>query len=283
MLRTSVILVDGMFRESFHAVSFLQAQTLAAEHYEVLWVEYFDRVRPELTAAAAQRDNCRVITLGQKAPYHASTCFNAGISAASGELVVIVDGDLCFDANFLESLVTEHERNDRLACYVQRYNEPRRGDTGSPCLDRLKDVARLNEPYNSGACLSVRKRWLCHINGFDEHPLWASGYHRNDLDVYTRLVAAGLDVLWHPRLRVYHPWHPGTEGVPKQHARHRLVARYRAEQHQTRPFVGLDRADRREPEPELQARLFAQERLWKEEAEGREAGDESGERIQQSE
>jgi len=265
MLKVSVILVDGMFRERFHTISFLQAQTLPVDQYEVLWVEYFDRVHPELIATLSRQENCRHIKLGREEPYHASCCFNAGISSASGDLIVIMDGDLCFESNFLEALIEEHERNRQLVCYVQRYDETPQVDHGHPCLDKLKATTQLSNPYNSGACLSVRKKWLEQIDGFDEHPLWSSNYHRNDLDVYTRLVALGLDVQWHPNLRVYHPWHPGSGRIPKQHLRHHLIAQYRAEQSQTRPFVGLKSADRREPERELTARLKAQERHWSDE------------------
>jgi hypothetical protein len=261
MIRISVIMVDGMFRESFHSIRFLAEQTLSAEQYEVIWVEYFGRLDPTLKTMLSKSTNARAITLEQEPPYHASKCFNAGIAAAKGDLIVIVDGDLCFEANFLATLAEEHNRHDRLVCYVQRYNEPPRSTPHLPCLETLRKVARLNDSFNYGACLSVRRKWLTEINGYDEHPLWATGYHRNDLDVYTRLTSLGLDTQWHPSLRVYHPWHPHSEESPRQHQRHRLMANYRSEKRQTLPFWGLNALANREPEAELLERLEFQERF----------------------
>ena len=42
----SVIMVDGSFRESFHAIDFFGNQTF--DDFELLWVEYYDRIDPRL-------------------------------------------------------------------------------------------------------------------------------------------------------------------------------------------------------------------------------------------
>ena len=43
-------MIDGSFRESFHSIRFFCSQTLPADQYELLWVEYHDRVGPALRA-----------------------------------------------------------------------------------------------------------------------------------------------------------------------------------------------------------------------------------------
>ena len=62
----SVILIDGSFRERFHAVDAFANQTFPAEQFEIIWVEHYDRVDPALQERAARYPNLRIITLGRE-------------------------------------------------------------------------------------------------------------------------------------------------------------------------------------------------------------------------
>ena len=53
-LLISVILIDGSFRERFHAVDAFANQTFPADQFEILWVEHYDRVDPALEERAAR-------------------------------------------------------------------------------------------------------------------------------------------------------------------------------------------------------------------------------------
>ena len=42
----SVLLIDGSFRESFHAPESFGRQTFPADRFELIWVEHGNRVKP---------------------------------------------------------------------------------------------------------------------------------------------------------------------------------------------------------------------------------------------
>lgn len=46
MEKASIILIDWGVRESFHAVDYLNNQTVHREKYEIIWVECYDH-RPK--------------------------------------------------------------------------------------------------------------------------------------------------------------------------------------------------------------------------------------------
>jgi len=111
----SVIMVDGSFRERFHAVGALARQTLADDAHELIWVEYFDAIRPDLQADLEKHPNSCTLKLGRGGIYHSSYCFNAGIMAANGDLVVIPDADVVVEEDFLQRILALHDNHEKLA------------------------------------------------------------------------------------------------------------------------------------------------------------------------
>ena len=89
--------------------------------------------------------------------------------------------------------------------------------------------------------VSVRRRWLERVNGYEEDPLFA-GLSANARDLFTRLTNLGLHIRWHPAVRVYHPWHPGTLDPDPRYARQHRVIRARARSLETLPVKGLNPA-----------------------------------------
>jgi hypothetical protein len=254
---TSVVMIDGSFRESYHAVDFFCTQTLPIHDYEVLWVEYFDSPDPALMERVDRYPNFRVIVLGRQEPYHSSLCFNAGISASRGELVFIPDADIAVESGFLETARADHRKNSKLVMYFYRYIEPEEQHRSEIDLDHLRTVSILTNPSNFGGCLSLRKQWLLEINGYDQHPLFGSGFHANGLDVYTRLKNLGLHVKWHPELKLYHPWHPLTLASSSAYEMQHLVIKDRAKQLTTIPFQGIDQAQDHDPDKKLLRQMEA--------------------------
>lgn len=240
MPKVSVIAVDGSFRESHHSLSLLGNQTMDKEDFEFLWVEYYRGVNPAITEAARRHENLKVITLAREGTYHSSFCFNAGIRESRGELLVIMDADLFVENDFLERVWEEHQALDRMAMYLFRYNEPEKLSGQGSGLEHLRKVSLLTNPYNYGGCLTIRKKWLVAINGYEEHQVFESGFHANGLDVYTRLKNLGLCVKWHPEIRLYHPWHPFTLTEARAYEMQKVFIEYRAKSLLTSPFRGLD-------------------------------------------
>lgn len=253
--KISIVMVDGSFREGFHSVDFFGKQTLPPEDYELLWVEYYDKVNPALAEKTARYPNFRVITLNRAGLYHSSYCFNEGIRASRGELIVIPDADVVVEENFLETILNEHQRNPNLVLYCYRYEEPREAYQATANLEHLRNVCQLHYPSNYGACLTVRKKWLVEINGYEQHPVFSSAVHSNGRDLHARFKSLGLDVKWHPKIRMYHLWHPRGKSKSNAYLLQNAITDYRAQHLQTLAFQGLD-GSRSVPLPsELEMRL----------------------------
>jgi hypothetical protein len=256
--RISIIMVDGSFRESFHAIDFFRTQTLPPSDFELLWVEYYDKIHPLLQAKLAMHPNFRAVALGNRGTYHSSYCFNAGILASKGEVLVIADADVVIERDFLEKVWHEHQTNDKMVMYVYRYDEPHRLHSAEISLENLKKTCVLKNPANYGGCLTVRKKWLLEINGYEQHPVFGTGDHANGRDVYTRLKNLGLDVRWHPQLKLYHPWHEGTLRSALALKLQQIMIDYRALNLSTAAFHGIVPFKNSDPPPMLIARIEAE-------------------------
>ena len=238
--KISIIMVDGSFRESYHAIDFFCSQSLAAEDYELIWVEYYDKAHPKLVEKIAQYPNARLVTLGRTGIYHSSYCFNEGIAESAGELIVIPDGDLVAEPDALEVIWREHETNDKLVMYLWRYEEPKERHVAEITLEHLREVCVLKSFSNFGACLTLRKKWLMQINGYEQHPVFESGFHANGKDVNLRLKNLGLHIMWHPSLKLYHPWHPFTSASADAYFLQERVILHRLLTLMSRAFQGIN-------------------------------------------
>lgn len=235
----SVIMVDGGFRERYHAIDAFTSQTLGPDHYEMLWVEHFSSVSSALLEKVDVAPNARVIQLGRVDEYHASRCFNVGIREAKGEVIVIPDADVMVERDFLDVLWRDHQENHHRVQYFYRFDEPKSASSGAADLKHLKAVCELRNATNFGGCLSVRKKWLEEINGYDEHPVFGGHFHANAYDVNTRLKALGLDVRWSPDRMLYHPYHPFTAVSSSNYQTQHRVIEHRATRRVTLPGEGL--------------------------------------------
>ncbi len=238
--RVSVIMIDGSFREKFHSLDFFNNQTLPRDAYEIIWVEFYNRINPVLKQKTHSFTNNRIITLKKQGEYHSSYCFNAGINESSGEIVVIVDADVVVDNSFLEKIIEEHAICENLVLYCYRYDEPQEAHVQEMDLDYLKNVCILTNPVNYGGCVSVRKKNILAVNGYEQHPIFSSGFHANGADLYTRFKNAGMHIKWHPTANLYHPWHPLTLILHSNHKKQLKIVDYRARRLMTLPFEGIN-------------------------------------------
>ena len=242
--RVSIVMVDGSFRERYESIDFMARQDTPVEDYELIWVEYFDRIHPDLqqridTAQQSGR-NFRAIALGRTGHYHSSYCFNRGIAEARGDLVVIPDADVIVEPDFLQNVRQDHQASDRLVTYYHRYNEPIEQMADDVSLNHLRAVCELTNPSNHGACIATRRRWLIEINGYEQSPIFATGFHANDKDIYTRMCSLGLMVRWNPDVKLFHPWHAMTGEVTPHYKPQLDVISWRGRTLSTLPFEGLD-------------------------------------------
>ena len=255
-MKISVIMYDGGYRERFHIIDCLNNQTIDKDMYEILWVEHFDKVKPELE----RKENVKIIKLNRKPPLFISYCWNEGIKRGTGDLLVLIDGDVYIDNYFLETVLEDHVKNEELVMYFYRLEEPkplvppRKLKPIDPGY--LKKVCRLTNPVNYGGCLTVRKKWLLEVNGYEQFECFAGDVYAGGKELYTRFKNLGLHVKWNPKVMLYHPWHPVSYG-PYGHSlekgsfnfksQHEVIRR-RELSLETLPYKGIDPKYDREPE-----------------------------------
>ncbi|SDG39274.1 glycosyltransferase [Roseospirillum parvum] len=253
----TIIMIDGRFRERFDTIDNVAALDYPTDRYEALWIDYFE-VAGEAARRAAPHPHVEAISLGHQGVYHSSYCFNAGIARARGEILVILDADVMVEADFLRQVVASHAACPDLAMYIRRLDQPQnRYVPGSESdLDLLRRTCALVDPSNFGGCLTVRKRWMEALNGYEQHFIFGTGFHANGRDVNVRLKNLGLCVKWHPELVLYHAWHPLTLTPNPIHDIQKKLIRWRELHLNTRAFVGLARQTTPLP-PALEAEILA--------------------------
>lgn len=251
-LPISVIMIDGSFRENAFSAQSLCNQNFPEDKYEIIWVEFYTKPHPALACLP----NVTVLCLNNLADttYHSSVCFNSGIRSARGEIIVIADADQVFPPDFLCGIAQVHGANEKLVSYAYRYDEPNKGALNDHTIEHLDKVCIYKNLLNYGACMSVRKRWLEEINGYEEHEIFATGFHANGLDVYTRFRNLGLAIQWHPDLKVYHPWHANTLTYAPQYEMQREWIGLRSRRRHYLSLRGLHRDKDAEPTLDPNAR-----------------------------
>jgi len=208
----SVITWDAGFRESFHTVDCFSQQNFPKEQFEFIWVEYYSKVNSELREKVENMENGRILCFDGAGGWHLGRALNYAVSKCRGDLLVIPDGDIVVDKNFLEIVQKSHAQYKDLALYFRRWDEPqpvcseKERNSDLSCLEKH---CRLNNPTNYGGCLAILRSCIELVGGYEEHYIFA-GAGAIGMELYTRLKNAGFPVMWHPVVRIYHPWHGGS-------------------------------------------------------------------------
>lgn len=231
-------MIDGSFRENTFGAKYFSQQEFPENEYEVIWVEFYNNVNKSVK----RNKKIKYITLDKKGTYHSSFCFNRGISEAKGDILVIPDADQIVPPNFLERIFKIHSKYEKLALYGYRYDEIKKGALKFKSFDmeELKNKCVLKNPINYGGCLTIRKKWMIEINGYEQNPIFQSGNHANGLDIYTRLKNYGLAVQWEPSLILYHPWHHFTLNPTMEHVSQQKIIEWRKQNMIWKTFNGID-------------------------------------------
>jgi hypothetical protein len=235
-MKISVIMVDGGFRENIFGAEYFSKQAFPENEYEVIWVDYYNKPHRDLK----KFPKVKIVTLNKNGEYHSSYCFNRGIQEAKGEVLVIPDADVIVEKDFLSTVWQEHQKCEDLVMYIYRYNEPKEKHKLKIDTEHLKKVSLLTNPTNFGGCLTVRKKWLLHINGYDQHEVFSSGFHANGADIAARLKALGLHIMWHPELKLYHPYHRYYSESTLNYKMQHIVIDYRRKALHYLPFSGIE-------------------------------------------
>lgn len=229
-------MIDGGFRENTFGAEYFTKQDFPENDYEVIWIEYCGQPNPDVM----KNSKVNVVTLNRKGVYHSSYCFNRGIIESKGEIIVIPDADQIVKPDFLSRIWSLHAEYDKLVIYGYRYDEVEKGALKSFGFDELEKKCVMKNPTNYGGCLTVRKKWLLKVNGYEQHPIFQTGYHANGLDMYTRFKNIGLAIQHEPSLKLYHPWHFLTLTTDMRYLAQKKLIDWRKTYMQWQAFDGID-------------------------------------------
>lgn len=205
--KVSVILLDWSVRERFNSLDWLSKQNVPRDKYEIIWVEFYRRVIPEVMKKADV-----VITCEGNGLYHKHVGLNAGILYARGQIVTMCDSDVVFPPNFIESIIHMFSIDNAIESQslVLMHYEWRTSATYPENLSDIKDLKNYlwwDLCPNVGACVSVRRMDAIRYGGWDEHKSYR-GYIAG-ADLPWRLVNAGLPEIWHDQsVTLWHFSHP---------------------------------------------------------------------------
>ena len=209
----SVVTWDAGFRESYHTVNFFNRQTLAKEKFEFVWADYYSTINPELSEKIEAMGNGRTFCFGGAGKWHLGQCLNAAVRESRADLIVIPDGDIVVEENFLSEVLRCYENKCQdLVLYFRRWDELKPAEDRQKVgvsLPMLRETCKLNNPINYGGCLVIPKTCFDYVRGYEEHGLFSEA-GANGMELYVRLKNAGFHIMWHPAHKIYHPCHIGS-------------------------------------------------------------------------
>jgi hypothetical protein len=235
--RLSIILLDWGVRESFHSLHYLNRQTVARDHYELIWLEFYGRKPLKLQEMVfRQGKNTPLLDQWIVAGYAGDTIFNKhrlynlGLLVSQGHYCVICDSDAIFTPDFVAKLLEGFAATPDAVLHVDeiRNADPRFHPFSYPPISEVLGAGCINwngttsrglanspdiiHEANYGACMAAPRDIMISIGGADEH-LDYLGYICGPYDMTFRLINHGLSERWLRDEYLYHVWHPNESGI----------------------------------------------------------------------
>lgn len=211
-MKISVITWDADFREKAHTIDYFCQQDFPEDEFEFIWVDFLDSnnlVREKIS----KYPHATLLPLKnlQDTPWHMGKCINTGVKSSSGEVLVICDGDIVVERDFLSYVWQSHQYTEDLILYFRRYDELEedRVNQGFTSLSYLQQKTKLMNPTNYGGCMSLKRKNFDIIKGYETHSVF-SGPGCQGIETYTRLLNAGMAIKWAHGKKIYHPWHANS-------------------------------------------------------------------------
>lgn len=228
--KLSMVLLDWSVRESTHLLHYLRQQTVPRDNFEVIIVEYYDRVSDTLKPFEDQVDTWVLLEMPAECYYHKHLMYNVGIAHSRGEIIMIGDADAMVRETFVETIINVFTKDPKIVYHIDQFRNIRRDlypfnypsfdeVLGDGCINNMggKTAGILDEDdpmhsRNYGACMCARKNDLIAIGGADEHIDYL-GHVCGPYDMTFRLMNYGRRLVWETKEYMYHTWHPGSDGV----------------------------------------------------------------------
>lgn len=227
--KLSIILLDWGVRESYHALEYLNCQTVDRSQYELIWLEFYQQQPRELSVRSSLLDQWLVAGYPREVMFHKHRLYNLGFLMAQGEICVVCDSDAIFTPTFVESILSWFAKNPKTVLHLDEIrNNDRRfypfaypsigNILGKGCINwsgkvstGLDDSDDMLHTANYGACMAAPRDAIMALGGADEH-LDYLGYVCGPYDLTFRLVNAGYPEHWLRGEYLYHVWHPNASG-----------------------------------------------------------------------
>jgi len=228
--KVTLVLLDWSVRESFHILHYLYSQTINRNEFEVIVIEYFDRVSEKVREFEEQVDSWVTLGMPKECHYHKHLMYNVGISLAKGEIITICDSDAMVKNTFIKAIVSAFDEDKNIVLHLDQFrntspdyypfNFPQFDQVmGDGCINNAggKTLGIVNDTdpihvLNYGACMCARRDDLIAIGGADEHIDYL-GHICGPYDMTFRLIGHGRREVWHQSEFLYHTWHPGQAGA----------------------------------------------------------------------
>ncbi|MEM7219609.1 MAG: glycosyltransferase [Pseudomonadota bacterium] len=207
----SVVTWDSSFRESLHWFDAMHAQTWAPNS-QFIWVDFY-AVDARVQERCRERPNFQALSLAQPSHvnWHLGRSMNHGVAASDAPWLLLTDGDIYVDDDFIERVFAEEPRRNEVV-YFRRYDELEQPACDAPPnMQTLPSRCVLSNPTNFGACLLIHRSLFEAVGGYEEHETFA-GAGIISMELNVRLRNAGAAIRW-SSIPTYHPWHANT-GAP---------------------------------------------------------------------
>lgn len=219
MPRASVVIPTYRRRDALlRLLDGLATQTIAPSEYEAVVVVDGSRDGTrEAAEALATPYELRVLAQENRGR---AAALNAGIGAARGEVVVMLDDDMVPTAGLLEAHLCAHGTTDTRAVMgavpvEMSESMPVPAEwVGARFNRHLARLAASGAPMTLrdfyGGNLSVRRDVLARIHGFDET---FTRYGNEDLELSLRLTGAGVQIVYEPTAVAYQTYDKDFAGL----------------------------------------------------------------------
>jgi hypothetical protein len=233
----SIVLADWSCRHSAHVLDYLADQTLPRDRYEIIWVEFHDRLSPAVAEridaappdAPPPVDVCRTLGVPREVCHHKHLMYNAGLLLARAPVVCFMDSDAMVRPTFAAAVLHAFRRDGDIVLHLDEVRNtwaafypfayPPVADVGGfGCINwvngattGLQDRRDPLHSRNYGACMAAKREDLLAIGGADLHGDYL-GHVCGPYEMTFRLAAAGRREVWHGSEWLYHVWHPGQAG-----------------------------------------------------------------------
>ena len=246
-MKHSIVSWDCTYRNFFHLIDGLLAQDYSRDEFELIYVEQRSREFADAYNHAVglkslydryeevkDQMNITVLYLDEDAstePYHLGKSNNAGIAAAKGDIISVMDGDQLLPSDFLTRLQHHHAQNPsqvfniyrKMGAYpvgVDSYANwtqarPTYETALATCPERY--ITLPTEPKNFGPMISAPAELWRQAGGYDTHSMWSTALSKLGGDANERLsIAAGKPSQLIQDMFVVHPWHPIGVGAMRK-------------------------------------------------------------------